>query len=317
MATTSSTSPSLKSFPFSGWQFIILPFIAGLLHAQVFYYAAFHCIYRTTTTVSPISHTLILSAASQSTSDEFRHECFLLDRAIFLAYMFDLLCCYLKIIPFSRCTCSKDIVGHHIPTLILALPLAIPLWGNVRQLEKTSFSILDYQIGSTTRNEFINAYTMASGLAYISSLNEVFMCFQRVEMNWHGITTFGDISIMKNRYFTSRWVLGAELLYKLLFFWGISLVACKACCDFDKSLYDAVADSSSSSSLLLSSSLSHHDETTSTWKILLTVYSSPAVLRGALFRAFSIVMYPSMGLRCLKKFKQLIRHQEEKGGTKV
>ena len=304
--STSSTTTVSSSSASSCWQSIILPFIAGLLHAQVFYYAAFHCIYRAATT------TTTSSAASQSTSDEFRHECFVLDRAIFFAYMFDLLCCYLKVIPFSRCNCSNDIIGHHVPTLLLALPLAIPLWGNLRQWEKTSFSILDYQIGSTTRDDFINAYTMASGFAYISSLNEVFMCFQRVEMNWHGITSFGDIPMMKNRFFTSRWALGAELLYKLLFFWGMSLVACKACCDFDKSLFDAIADSSSSSSSSSLSSALTQNEQTSIWRILFTVYSSPAVLRGALFRAFSLVMYPSMGLRCLKKFKHLLRHHEAK-----
>ncbi len=301
--STSSTTATLSSSSSASscWQSIILPFVAGLLHAQVFYYAAVHCIYRTATT------TTSSSAASRSTSDEFRHECFVLDRAIFLAYMFDLLCCYLKVIPFSRCNCSNDIIGHHLPTLLLALPLAIPLWANLRQYEKTSSSILDYQIGSAIRDDFINAYTMASGFAYISSLNEVFMCFQRVEMNWHGIASFGDIPMMKNRFFTSRWALGAELLYKLLFFWGMSLVACKACCDFDKSLYDAIADSSSSSS----SSLAPNEQT-SIWRMLLTVYSSPAVLRGALFRAFSIVMYPSMGLRCLKKFKYLLRRHEAK-----
>lgn len=306
-STSSAATTSFTSAPH--WQSIILPLIAGLLHAQVFYYAAFHCIYRTTTatSLSNNSVSVSISAASQSTTDEFRHECFVLDRAIFFAYVFDLLCCYLKVIPFSRCNCSKDIIGHHLPTLLVALPLAIPLWGNIRQLENTSFSILDFQIGDKTRNEFVNAYTMASGFAYISSLNEVFMCFQRVEMNWHGITNFGDISKLENRFFTSRRALGAELLYKLVFFWGMSLVACKACCDFDKSLYDAIVFSSSS----------HAYNEESIWRILLTVYSSPAVLRGALFRAFSIVMYPSMGLRCLKKFKYLILHNEENEGKKI
>ena len=207
------------------WQSITLPLIAGLLHLQVFYYAAVHCLLR-------------VGSSNDITSDEFRNECFLLDRAIFLAYVFDLLCCWFKVIPFSRtyniichifiwwrcvhivsrmsihlsythtpvvpsfsvqhyvdsiagCNCSRDIIGHHIPTLVMALPLAIPLlwsdyWPTLRQFESTSFSILDGNTAFSANNEqlrthFINSYTLASGFAYISSLNEVFMCFQRVE----------------------------------------------------------------------------------------------------------------------------------------
>lgn len=273
------------------WQSILLPFIAGFLHLKVFYYASFRCIFRA----------LNSDEASESTSEEFRHECFLLDQAIFVAYMFDLVCCYLHVIPFSRCRCSKDIIGHHVPTLLLALPLAIPLWGNLRSFESTSFSILDFNIGNEQRNHFINSYTLASGFAYISSLNEVFMCFQRVEMSLQGIDSFRDISLMKNHFFTSRFAVYSELCYKLCFFWGGSIIACKACCDFDKSLYD-----------FITAPLAYDK---SIWTTILTIYSSPAVLRGALFRAFSIVMYPSMGMRCFNKIKEF--HQEGKAGKKV
>ena len=195
----------------------------------------------------------------------------------------------------------------------MALPLAIPLlwsdhWPTLRQFESTSFSILD---GSNTaisanneqlRTHFINSYTLASGFAYISSLNEVFMCFQRVEMSLQGVQSFRDIPHMKTHIFTSKLAVFVELTYKLCFFWGISLFACKACCDFDKSLYDS----------LIAQQQQQHDYV-STWKTLLKVYSSPAVLRGALFRAFSIVMYPSMGLRCYKKIKHLHRDLDGNG----
>eukprot|EP00584_Thalassiosira_punctigera_P002095 CAMPEP_0172530706 /NCGR_PEP_ID=MMETSP1067-20121228/4351_1 /TAXON_ID=265564 ORGANISM="Thalassiosira punctigera, Strain Tpunct2005C2" /NCGR_SAMPLE_ID=MMETSP1067 /ASSEMBLY_ACC=CAM_ASM_000444 /LENGTH=285 /DNA_ID=CAMNT_0013314951 /DNA_START=65 /DNA_END=919 /DNA_ORIENTATION=+ len=269
------------------WQSILLPLIAGFLHLRVFYYAAFHCILRA-------FHS---TRASESTSEEFMRECFLIDRAVFVAYMFDLACCYLRVIPFSRCRCSRDIIGHHMPTLLLALPLAVPLWGNLRQFESTSFSILDFKVGNEQRNRFIDAYTLASGFAYASSLNEVFMCFQRVEMSLQGVNSFNDISSMKNHFFTSRFVVYSELCYKLSFFWGMSIIACKACCDFDKSLYD-----------FITAPLSYDN---SIWSTMLTIYTSPAVLRGALFRAFSVVMYPSMGMRCLKKIQQL--HREGKG----
>ena len=139
----------------------------------------------------------------------------------------------------------------------------------------------------------MHAYTLASGHAYISSLNEVFMCFQRVEMSLQGVTTFRDISSMKYHFFTSNIIVGMELCYKILFFWCISLFACKACCDFDMALYKSIVESGG--------------DDQSTLKILMTVYTSPAVLRGALFRLFSVIMYPSMGMRCYKKIKQLRR----------
>lgn len=217
--------------------------------------------------------------------------------------MFDILCCYLKVIPFSRCNGPRDIIGHHVPTLVMALPLAIPLWsGSFRDIESTSFSILDNTIGNENRGNFINAYTMASGFAYISSLNEVFMCFQRVEMSVQGVTSFRDVGSMKSHFFTSRAVISVELAYKLCFFWGLSLVACKACCDFDKALYDSITKGMG------------YDE--SIWRTLMTIYSSPAVLRGALFRAFSIVMYPSMGMRCYKRLNQHLYGREKKKEVK-
>ena len=87
MASNSTTkSPQLPK-----WQSITLPLIAGLLHLQVFYYAAVHCLLR-----------VRQQSSNDISSDEFRNECFLLDRAIFLAYVFDLLCCYFRVIPFSR-----------------------------------------------------------------------------------------------------------------------------------------------------------------------------------------------------------------------
>ena len=163
MAAATATSPTAEPLP--KWQTIIFPLIAGLLHLQVFYYAAVHCIFRA----------YFKSATVSVSSDEFRNECFLLDRAIFMAYVFDLLCCYFKVIPFSSkfiyccccccvlqfcifiahisyinlwhitwyqninntityklgCNCSRDIIGHHVPTLLMALPLAIPLWSHL------------------------------------------------------------------------------------------------------------------------------------------------------------------------------------------
>lgn len=203
------------------------------------------------------------------------------------------------------CNYSRDIIGHHIPTL-MALTLAIPLWSNYATLRQ--FESLTQIIDSTTgdnneqqlRTHFINSYTLGSGFAYISSLNEAFMCFQRVEMSLQNVTSFRDIPNMKKHFFTSKVAVCVELCYKLCFFWGISLFACKACCDFDKALYDS----------LVSKTIGIGYESESKWRALLKVYSSPAVLRGALFRAFSIVMYPSMGSRCYKKILKHLRRRD-------
>ena len=143
------------------------------------------------------------------------------------------------------CNYSRDIIGHHIPTL-MALTLAIPLWSNYATLRQ--FESLTRIIDSTTgdnneqqlRTHFINSCTLGSGFAYISSLNEAFMCFQRVEMSLQNVTSFRDIPNMKKHFFTSKVAVCVELCYKLCFFWGISLFACKACCDFDKALYDSL-----------------------------------------------------------------------------
>lgn len=48
------------------------------------------------------------------------------------------------------------------------------------------------------------------------------------------------------------------------------------------------------------------------WRSLMSVLLSPVILRGALFLAFSVVMYPSMGSRCLRKIKQLFREGQAK-----
>ena len=163
----------------------------------------------------------------------------------------------------------------------------------------------------------MNAYATASGYAYASSLNEVFMCLQRVEMSCGGVSYIRDVATkMSNQrqFFTSKPMLYAELSYKLLFFWGMSLIACKACFDFDWTVYNYYSYSNVSN--ISSNILSEHwmTKTTTTIPLLLAVYTSPAVLRGVLFRLFTIVMYPSMGYRCLATMKRLHR-EGNKGQT--
>ena len=113
------------------------------------------------------------------------------------------------------------------------------------------------------------------------------MCIQRMVMSLAGVASFRDMpSFGKRRFFTSTLLLRSELCYKLAFFWGMSIIACKACCDFDWAVYGYSLASSTAAGI--------EGSTFSMWTTLLAVYSSPAILRGSLFRAFSVVMYTSM-----------------------
>ena len=213
----------------------------------------------------------------------------------------------------SAAIIPRDILGHHVLTLLLALPLAVPLWSGcsaLRNLDPTSLGVLDnLPMTHVVRTDFINAYASASSYAYASSLNKVFMCLQKVEMSLAGIASFRDLSTNMDmgqrprpRFFTSKGMLCVDLCYKLAFFWGMSIVACKACCDFDRAVQKSI----------VSDSVHMHWIT-----MLFAVYTCPAVLRGGLFRAFSLFMYPSMGLRSLRKIGRLHREGKEDKKKKI
>jgi hypothetical protein len=163
------------------WGLILLPPIVGLLHLCAFYNAVFGCI------LFGRDHDDHCHDGRGTTVyiEEFCCWCFLLDSPIFMAYPFDLICClFFGVIPFSRCNCSHNIVVHHLPTLILALPLAVPLWNYSAQLRAlvplpSSLLNLDpYLNGVALRANFMAMYMVASGYAYASLMNEVLMCAQ-------------------------------------------------------------------------------------------------------------------------------------------
>jgi hypothetical protein len=66
--------------------------------------------------------------------------------------------------PFSKWNCSRNIVGYHLPTLLLALPLAVPLWSGracLRVFHPLAFSTLDDDAAVNDGllcADFINAY---------------------------------------------------------------------------------------------------------------------------------------------------------------
>mmetsp|Transcript_8421 Transcript_8421/g.20260 ORF Transcript_8421/g.20260 Transcript_8421/m.20260 type:complete len:284 (-) Transcript_8421:255-1106(-) len=263
---------------------VILPFLAGLAHLHVVYFAAFK-------TVLPI----LRGEVSGKQTEDFQFELYYLDRAVCIAYLVDLICCFFKALPFSRCNRSKDIIEHHLPTLLLALPFAIPTWAQLDSFEP-SLPILSLGEDNELRDEFIKGCMMASGFAYISSMNEVFMCFQRVEMSLQKAAKFTDIPKMKQHYFTSRLIIGMELCYKLAFFWGLSILACWGCVKLPYAVFQ----------------MHMSNDDLALWQVLFKMITSPIVLRALLFLTFSVVMYPSMGSRCLRKVKQFFAEGQEK-----
>ena len=263
---------------------VFLPILAGLLHMQVFYYAAFN----------------ILTLPRTLPVEVIRNQWLHLDTCVFFAYTFDLICCYVfKIIPFSRCNSGRDIAGHHLPILLLLLPLSIPTcFQQFQHLDQLANNMIEYDDDEEGKVSFraINGLLIANGVGFLSSLNEVFMCFQRAEMNLQGVIFFRDIKMIQKRIFTSRFMVGAELYFKFGIFCVFSSFSFKACCDVDRAGFEYLNEVSGEMPI---------------WRKVGTVYSSPMVIRGVLFRIFMLSMYPFMGLRTAKKIK--LFHNEVDG----
>ena len=102
------------------------------------------------------------------------------------------------------------IIGHHAPILLLVLPLSIPIWADLRHYDSDFFRMLDLDESNPFRQRLLGGYLLANGLGFISSFNEVLMCFQRVEMNIEGVSNFKQNPRMKNRIFSSRVFIGVE-----------------------------------------------------------------------------------------------------------
>jgi len=309
--------PSQQSRP--SIQSILLPIIASLLHLHVFYHALFN-------------YLLFLPHLQPTTpSSVFYSKCYLLERAVFVAYTFDLLCCYLfRIIPFSRCNLSKDIASHHLPILVGVLPLCIPIWAEWKTIDPLVHSILDHTNNTnddeTTkwRYAMIMGVLQANGWGFVSSLNEFIMCLQRAEMNFYGIETFHQLSMMdrnsnnskkhhghqgeRKKIMTSRWVIGFELYFKFGIFCIFSCFGFKACCSLDKVYYGHWMEVHGNGD---GNGANDFDES---WKAVKAIVVSPMFIRAVLFRVFMLSMYPMMGWRTIKKIQQF--HRDGKGDRK-
>lgn len=291
MKTTSPSCNAPKSKDMCSMKSVILPIIAGLLHLQVFCYAM-------KTIVAP--RTLSENGTVDSTIDVY----------VFSAYLFDLICCYLfNVVPFSRCKSGKDVAVHHLPVLLVFIPLYLPSHSFLEQLSK--FDPLIHNIlsfgsnanangsGATVDVTFllIDGIARANGYGFISSFNEVIMCFQRAEMSLQGVTSFQDIPTMKQRFFTGRFMMGLELHYKLAIFALFPFFSSTGCFYMERAGYTYLTQVNPEMPL---------------WRILMKLYASPCMLRGVACRVFMITMYPTMAKRTIKKIQQFYNDCFEK-----
>lgn len=269
---------------------IVVPIIAGLFHLHVFYHAAFTFLLSLPT----LSHT--------TPSSQFYLQGYLLERAVFLAYTFDLLCCYVfKVIPFSRCNTAKDIAGHHIPILLGLMPLYIPTWAEWRNVDPMVHNVLDYQSdGGSLRYAAMYGLIKANGLGFFSSLNEFIMCFQRAEMSLQGVDQFQDeegLKKMRYRFMTSRFIIGVELYFKFGIFCVFSIFGFVACCGLDLVWYRFFMEEVYAAGTGGGGGGINNAYLYSIWYALRYMASSPMFWRSVLFRLFLLTMYPFMGIR--------------------
>lgn len=268
---------------------IVPPVVASLLHLHVFYHAV-------------VNYLLCLPHLNPTTSsDEFYLKIYLLERAVFLAYTFDLVCCYLfKIVPFSRCNSPKDIASHHLPILLGVLPLCIPTWASeLRNADPLIHDILNYTAsdsGGKWRYAMMNGILQATGWGFLSSLNEFIMCLQRAEMNWYGIELFTQLNSYPGRIkvMTSRCVIGIELYFKFGIFCIFSCFGFRAICALDQVWYGYLTEINGNgvNDLYMS------------WKVVQKIVASPFFIRTVFFRVFMLSMYPTMGWRTFKKIQK-------------
>lgn len=261
---------------------LLLPLVAGIFHLQVFYYAV-------TLLMTPFDAN---SIDNQTLFKLF----FDMDSAVFRAYIYDLASSYVfGLIPFSRCQSSMEIAQHHLPIIFLILPLGVPLWAELKNVDPIVHGILD----TDNRNKLLR-FAAIEGLrkaqcwGFISSLNESIMCFQRVEMMKNGIQSFKHISQISKgcKVMTSRLMIGIELYFKLSIFTLFSACSFYACYELDRTwyLYHMHLFGGRENSLFLG---------------LLSSFSrSSIMLRLIIYRLFMLAMYPRMAIKTIDKIKR-------------
>jgi len=256
---------------------VLLPVIAGLLHLN----ATFQCLIT------------LISISDTAKLEQFRNANCRTEISIFIAYSFDLFCCYAcSIVPFSRCRESREIAMHHLPVVLFIQPLILPVI-----LQWKAYDPVIIELILNGNNNLAYLLTRASTIGYISSFNEAIMCFQRAELTFYGRKSMSEDSGQKccePRIFTSGGVQFLELCYKLMIFMILPLFSCKAMFQCDFIFYKAQMKTVTGLSSFFK-------------EVVCPYFTSPTVLRTILYRFFMIMLYPSMGKKTYQKVRQHLK----------
>ena len=198
-----------------------------------------------------------------------------------MAYGFDLICCAVGVVPFSRCRKAGEIWGHHFPVLCVLVPLGAPFYLRLAAIEPCVATWRNNPRVSEALFYRINSW------AFISSLNEFIMCNARSELE-----------AGKSGFWNSRPVAIFELTYKLGIFVVFSTLSFWSCCHFDVVRFN---EARSVSATLLGA--------------VARTYCSPLQLRTMLWRLFIVTKYPTMAQRTIGKLRKLVTTGNEDGAT--
>jgi len=225
-----------------------------------------------------------------------------LERAVFLAYAWDLLCLAAGVVPFSRARGARDILSHHVPVFVF-LAIGTPLAFRLRTIEPA----VDLAEGSAATARVL---ARINGWGFVSSLNEAIMSAQQAETLWNALRSsarrrLASLETKKNGraaleesgdvcVFNAAPVQLAELAFKLTVFTAFPVLSTRACLE-----YDVVAWrwARSSGGLL---------------GAVLRFLGSLVIVRTFAWRAFILTQYPSMAQRTFAKIGRFVAKQKKR-----
>lgn len=269
---------------------IWLPIIAGILHLHVFYRAiSFLLATRGGQPLLQIDPSMALYRA--------------MELSVVLAYFFDLICCALSVIPYSRCKTSSEIIMHHLPVVFVLLPLGIPTWARWTSMEPMLTMLISMNEKETSY--VISLLLQGNGWGFVSSLNEAIMCFQRAELSINGVSGMEDADrrrMSKFKFWTSWYIELIELFYKLMIFCLFSSLSIWATFHTDISNY---------------SYFQQQNPTAHPISLLIKTYMSPLQMRSIIWRLFIFILYPQMAKRTFLKLKRFLTETSLKKEVKI
>ena len=254
-----------------------LPIIAGILHLHVLY-RALMCLGagRFGQPLLEIEPSIIL----------YRN----IEYAVMSAYCFDIFCCMLSVVPFSRCRKGSEIVMHHMPVILILLPLGVPMWKHWRSWEPMLPLIESMDQEGSHYATSLLLYSNAWG--FVSSLNEAIMCFQKAELSLHGFENMleprGEFS---PKFWTSRTTEFLELSFKLCIFFVFPVLSLWSVFRTDMNLFNFHSNQNPSANFI---------------SILAATYAYPLQLRSIVWRFFIFSFYPALGKRTLEKIRRFL-----------